>query len=327
VADEQKAMGIAGVGDMGSAIAGALLDAGWVVFGYDIVAERLDKAAAAGVRPVGSLAELASAVPIVAIAVDGERQLELAATELMTAAPPSISLIVHTTTRPAHIVELAAVGVAKGLNVIDAAVGGGSERARLGTLTLMIGGADPVVEACWPILTTIGTHLFHLGPAGAGMAAKLVNNVLGIASYAMLLEAMQLAAAYGMNEDVVTGMITHGWGDSRHARAWGRQDRRRRERLQADAHAYSRMSRDLGNAVDAARARDVGMPLTEAAAALLPALLRARDEDPDRWLRGTPAPRCAVCDIELAAPFRQAGVHPECLGEAESGPRAAKHER
>jgi 3-hydroxyisobutyrate dehydrogenase-like beta-hydroxyacid dehydrogenase len=245
----------------------------------------------------------------------------------MTAAPPSISLIVHTTTRPAHIVELAAVGVAKGLNVIDAAVGGGSERARLGTLTLMIGGADPVVEACWPILTTIGTHLFHLGPAGAGMAAKLVNNVLGIASYAMLLEAMQLAAAYGMNEDVVTGMITHGWGDSRHARAWGRQDRRRRERLQADAHAYSRMSRDLGNAVDAARARDVGMPLTEAAAALLPALLRARDEDPDRWLRGTPAPRCAVCDIELAAPFRQAGVHPECLGEAESGPRAAKHER
>jgi len=35
------------------------------------------------------------------------------------------------------------------------------------------------------------------------MAAKLVNNVLGISSYAMLLEAMQLAAAYGMDEDVV----------------------------------------------------------------------------------------------------------------------------
>jgi 3-hydroxyisobutyrate dehydrogenase-like beta-hydroxyacid dehydrogenase len=297
---------------MGSAIARRLLHEGWTVAGYDLLPDRLDKAVAAGVQPAGSLAELAGTAPVVAIAVDGEQQLQAAASGLVAAAAPGLSLIVHTTTRPAHIVELASAGAERGVHVVDAAVGGGSEKAGLGTLTLMIGGADDTVGTCWPVFETIGAHLFHLGPAGAGMAAKLVNNVLGITSYAMLLEAMQFAAAYGMDEDAVTCLITHGWGDSRHARAWGRQDRRRRERLQAGAHAYSRMSHDLRSAADAARARDVEMPLTEAAAELLPALLRARDEDPGRWLPGAPAPRCSVCGIELAAPFRQAGVHPEC---------------
>jgi 3-hydroxyisobutyrate dehydrogenase-like beta-hydroxyacid dehydrogenase len=317
VTDSGRTVGIAGVGDMGSAIAGTLLRAGWTVGGYDLEPGRLDRAAATGVRPAGSLRELAektaAAGPaIVAIVVDGEEQLDRAAAELTATAPTGTTLVVHTTTRPAHIVALAEAAAGRGISIVDAAVGGGSEKARLGALTLMIGGSGDAVRACWPMFETIGDHLFHLGPAGAGMAAKLVNNVLGIASYAMLLEAMQLAAAYGMDEDVVTGLITHGWADSRHARAWGRQDRRRRERLRADGHAYTRMSRDLGNAVRAGQVRDVEMPLTNAVAALLPALLRARDEDPSRWRPGAPAPRCAMCGIELAAPFRQAGTHPEC---------------
>jgi 3-hydroxyisobutyrate dehydrogenase-like beta-hydroxyacid dehydrogenase len=322
VTGSRGTVGIAGLGDMGSAIAGTLLRAGWTVRGYDLKPERLEVAVAAGVRPAESLKELAeqavvagpgSRGPVVAIVVDGEEQLDIAAAGLSAAAPPGSALIVHTTTRPAHIVALAEAAAERNVHVVDAAVGGGSEKARLGALTLMIGGDTDAVSACWPVFETIGTHLFRLGPPGAGMAAKLVNNVLGITSYAMLLEAMQFAAAYGMDEDAVTSLITTGWADSRHARAWGRQDRRRRERLAADAHAYSRMSRDLRNAVSAARVRDVEMPLTETAAGLLPALLRARDEDPRRWRPGAPAPRCSVCGIELAAPFRSAGAHPECL--------------
>jgi 3-hydroxyisobutyrate dehydrogenase-like beta-hydroxyacid dehydrogenase len=222
-------------------------------------------------------------------------------------------IVVHTTVRPDVLVEFADKCSGNGVSVLDAAVNGGSERARLGRLTLMIGGEEAAVDRAWPALSVIAEHLFRLGPPGAGMAAKLVNNVLGISSYAMLLEAMQLAAAYGMDEDVVTGFVSQSWGDSRHVHAWGRQDRRRRERLTADAQAYTRMSRDLANAAAAARMRHVDMPLTEAAAELLPDLLRARDTDAARWRLGTPAPRCSVCGIELAAPFRSAGVHPECI--------------
>lgn len=318
---ERKVVGIAGVGDMGSAIAETLLREDWSVVAYDLVPGRLDRAVAAGALAAGGLAELAANAEILAVVVDGQDQLEAVVDRLVPAAAPGTSVIVHTTVRPAIIVDLAASAAEHGVHVIDAAVGGGSEKARIGAMTLMIGGDEKAVESCGPYFEALGEHLFRLGPPGAGMAAKLVNNVLGISSYAMLLEAMQLAAAYGMDEDVVTSLVTQGWGDSRHARAWGRQDRRRRERVDADAQAYTRMSRDLRNAIGAANVRDVQMPLTEAAARLLPALLQARDNEPDRWLPGAAAPRCAVCGIELAAPYRSAGVHPECAG-AVGGERA-----
>jgi 3-hydroxyisobutyrate dehydrogenase len=162
------------------------------------------------------------------------------------------------------------------------------------------------------MLEAIGESLFHVGPPGAGMAAKLVNNVIAISGYTAQLEAMQLAAAYGLDEDAVTSFVAVSWGDCRHIRTWGRMDRRRRERAAADAGAYVRMSRDLLNAVDAAKARGVEMPMVAAAAEILPNTLRERDQELDRRGPMTPPPRCTVCNIELAAPFRAAGTHPDC---------------
>jgi 3-hydroxyisobutyrate dehydrogenase-like beta-hydroxyacid dehydrogenase len=133
VADSRGTVGIAGVGDMGSAIAGTLLRAGWTVVGYDIDPSRLDRAAAAGVRPAGSLRELAAATAagspdaaaIVAIVVDGEEPLDRAAAELTATAPTGSTLVVHTTTRPAHIVALAGAAAERGVCIVDAAVGTG----------------------------------------------------------------------------------------------------------------------------------------------------------------------------------------------------------
>ena len=87
------------------------------------------------------------AAPIVAIVVDGEEALDRAAAELTATAPPGSTLVVHTTTRPAHIVALAGAAAERGVSIVDAAVGGGSEKARLGALTLMIGGPDDAVRA------------------------------------------------------------------------------------------------------------------------------------------------------------------------------------
>jgi 3-hydroxyisobutyrate dehydrogenase len=309
---EKFNVGLAGVGDMGSAMAEALLRSGWPVLGYDVRPERLNASVGRGLIPAASLAELASASAVVAVVVDGLEPLQLVMAELLETAKPGLIVVVHTTVAPGVIVDFASRAAQQGVSVVDAAVGGGSEKARLGTMTLMVGGDERALDRCRPVFDTLAAHVFRLGPAGAGMAAKLMNNVVGISSYAMLLEAMKFGAAYGMDEDVITTVITQGWGDSRHARAWGRQDRRRRERLAADAQAYTRMSRDLQDAVVVAAERDVELPLVAAAAELLPELLRIRDEEPQRWRPGAIPPRCRVCNIELAAPFRAAGIHPEC---------------
>jgi len=90
----------------------------------------------------------------------------------------------------------------------------------------MIGGDHSAVQACSPIFEAIGEYVFHVGPAGSGVAMKLVNNLLSLGGYALCLEAMQLGAAYGLDEDTVTTVVTASQGDSRRC-VMGRHDRAR----------------------------------------------------------------------------------------------------
>jgi hypothetical protein len=206
------------------------------------------------------------------------------------------------------VIDLAGRAADNGIGVVDAGCGGGAELAEQGRLTLFIGGDDDQVKRCWPLFEAISEYRFHVGPPGAGEAAKLVNNLMSIATYAVNLEAMQLGAAYGLTEDTITTFVTpRSSGNSRGLRTWGRHDRARRERRAASVDWSERMGKDLFEAAIAAGLRGVTLPVTAAAAQMLPMKLRQRDREVDA--RGTfhPGPRCAVCDYELAAPFRAAG--------------------
>jgi len=67
------------------------------------------------------------------------------------------------------------------------------------------------------------------------------------------LEAMRLAAAYGISEDDATRFITVSAGDSRGIRTWGRLDRARRTHMLAGTPAmYDLASKDVRNAAIAA---------------------------------------------------------------------------
>jgi 3-hydroxyisobutyrate dehydrogenase-like beta-hydroxyacid dehydrogenase len=124
---------------------------------------------------------------------------------------------------------------------------------------------------------------------------------------------MELGAAYGLTEDTITTFVTpRSSGNSRGLRTWGRHDRARRERRAASVDWSERMGKDLYEAAIAAGLRGVTLPLTAAAAQMLPMKLRQRDREVDHRGPFHPGPRCSVCDYELAAPFRAAGVHPEC---------------
>jgi 3-hydroxyisobutyrate dehydrogenase len=164
------------------------------------------------------------------------------------------------------------------------------------------------------VFEAVGSELFHLGPVGAGATAKVVNNLLSLGSYALQLEAMQIAAAYGIDEDAVTTVVTASQGDSRGIRTWGRMDRIRRGRREGrDAAAvYEQISKDLRTAAKVGGALGLVLPITASAAALLPSKLAERDRALDALAAERRIPRCDACRQELAAPFRAAGRHPEC---------------
>lgn len=305
-------VGVVGVGNMGGAIARSLLRAGFAVLVHDVREDAVGRLVEAGARSAPSVDALVAQSRVVSIVVVNDEQVNDVGGRVVAAAVPGTVILIHSTVRPSTAVALAERARPKKVSVLDVAVSGGSEKADRGTLTLMIGGDEDAVRACRPLLEAIGERIFHLGPVGSGLASKLVNNLIAVGSYALQLEAMELAAAYGITEDTVTTVVAASQGDNRGIRTWGRHDRKRRARRAEGVDWSERMGRDLEEAAIAAGARGVTLPLTVLIAEALPAKLRRRDRELDRRPPAPPVPLCLVCDQELAAPFRVVGIHPEC---------------
>lgn len=64
-----------------------------------------------------------------------------------------------------------------GACMVDAPVSGGVTGAKAGTLSFLVGGADASFQAVHPVLSMMGERIVHCGPAGAGLGAKICNNV------------------------------------------------------------------------------------------------------------------------------------------------------
>jgi 3-hydroxyisobutyrate dehydrogenase len=305
-------VGIIGLGDMGAAIASSVVRT-FPVIAFDLRKEAVDKLVALGARRADSVQALADQCEIVILVVVDDKQVNHVVGELLRHPGKLRTIIVSSTVLPSTVIALSEQAGKVGLDLIDAPVSGGAERASVGTLTLLIGGEQAAVQRCWPILESFGAALFHLGPVGAGSAGKLVNNLLSLGGNILILEAMQLAEAYGISEDAVTEFIPLGTGDSRNIRTWGRIDRARRGHTLAGTPAlYEIFSKDVKTAALAAGQRGVVLPIAAAIGATMADKLKARDQYLEaRGLTG-PLPRCTICNQELAAPYRKAGVHPEC---------------
>lgn len=304
-------VGVVGVGYMGGAVARSLLREGFDVVVNDVAAEAVARFTALGARSAATVEELAAQCTVVSIVVVSDAQVNDVGPRIINAAAPGTTVLIHSTVRPSTAVALGELGAARGVAVLDVAVNGGNEKADLGKLTLMIGGDPEAVARCRPVFDAIGEHAFAIGPLGSGLVGKLVNNLIAIGSYSLQLEAVQLAAAYGIDEETVATVVAFSQGDNRGMRTWGRHDRKRAARAAQGVSWYERMGRDLEEAAIAGGARGVTLPLTAVIAQALPQKLRERD----RYLEQHPLPEiplCKGCDQELAPPFRASGYHPEC---------------
>ncbi len=80
----------------------------------------------------------------------------------------------HPVSARAQAALLAPCGVA----FLDAPVSGGPLGAQAGTLAVMVGGEEEVLERVRPLLESFGRVVLRVGPSGSGFAVKAVNNTL-----------------------------------------------------------------------------------------------------------------------------------------------------
>lgn len=79
--------------------------------------------------------------------------------------------------------------------------------AEKGTLSAMVGGSNELFNRIHPVLLTFAAEksIYHCGPPGAGLAAKIINNYVASISYVALCEGMNTGVRFGLDAKVLTG--------------------------------------------------------------------------------------------------------------------------
>ena len=191
---------VVGLGAMGSRIAGRLLARGHDVAVWNRDPARAEPLAAQGARRVASPAEGAAAEELVIIMVTGP-----AALAAVTEGPDGVAAGAGGKT----IVQMSTVGVAAvtrlgaalpaDAQLLDAPVLGSLTEVENGMLKIFAGGDHSLVERWTPLLSDLGDVL-HVGPVGAGSAAKLVANATLVGVIGVFGEALALAELTGLSQ-------------------------------------------------------------------------------------------------------------------------------
>jgi len=185
-----------GLGNMGGPMARNLAKAGHTVRGFDMASANIE---AAGAVACASAGEAATGAELVVTMLPAGPHVRAVYGEVLSTASPGTLLIDCSTIDVETARSVAAQASAKGFDMLDAPVSGGTGGAQAGTLTFMVGGSDAGFARAQPFLAQMGKTIVHAGGPGNGQAAKICNNmILGISMVAVA-EGFSLAAKLGLD--------------------------------------------------------------------------------------------------------------------------------
>lgn len=96
--------------------------------------------------------------------------------------------------------------------VVDAPVSGGDVGAQKGTLTVMLGGQQAVVEKIMPVLEQFSSSQHYFGPAGSGQHAKMANQIMIAGTMTGMTEMLVYAQRAGLDLAEVVRTVGGGAG-------------------------------------------------------------------------------------------------------------------
>jgi 3-hydroxyisobutyrate dehydrogenase-like beta-hydroxyacid dehydrogenase len=213
----QPRLGYVGVGLMGLPMVKHLLSRGYPVKAYDIVPAQIEAAQAAGAQAARSAADAAAGVDLIVLNLPTNEAVETAvfgADGVATALAPPQLLVDFSTIK----VDKCRAWAAKlrertGCGWIDAPVSGGPPASGSGTLTVMAGGDAADIERARPLFADVAARFTHMGPTGAGMVAKMLNQLIVGCGHAVMAEAIVLAEAAGIDAAKLPECLAGGHAD------------------------------------------------------------------------------------------------------------------
>jgi 3-hydroxyisobutyrate dehydrogenase len=211
-------IGFLGAGRMGRPMLDHLVRAGHEVTVLTRRPETRAAAEADGLTCADTVAQTVRGAEVVFVVVLHDHQVRtvcLGPEGAIAAMAAGATLIQHTTSDPATAQMLVEAGADRGIRVLDAALSGGPHDIVARRLTLWVGGDELLLEEMRPLLETYASPIMLVGPPGNGQRVKLVNNSLFVAQVGLAVDAVRLAGALGIEEQVILAAVQHGSGASR----------------------------------------------------------------------------------------------------------------
>lgn len=202
-----------GLGAMGRPMA-ANLAAQWptIVWNRTVAVAETHRAAHGGA--VATSLEGFGAVGVVCSCLPTDVEVAAVARVVGPTLQPGTVWVDHTSGDPTGSRDVARVLEGFGVGYLDAPVSGGTDGAAAGTLTVMVGGAEEDLDRVRPVLETVAARVVHVGPVGAGMAVKAVNNALLATSLWAAAEGLTALTAAGVDPDAALQVIGSSSGRS-----------------------------------------------------------------------------------------------------------------
>ncbi|MCP2264475.1 NAD(P)-dependent oxidoreductase [Promicromonospora thailandica] len=270
-------VGFVGLGVMGRPMAANLVRAGHEVRAFSRGAAGRERAAELGVPVVGGLAEAVRGADVVITMLPDTpdvRAVALGPDGVLEHLGAGAAYIDMSTIEPGAAREVAERFTAAGHDVLDAPVSGGEAGAREGTLSVMVGGPEAVVERWRELLGALGTTVVRVGDAGSGQVVKAANQLVVATHLQALAEAVVFLEAHDADVATALSVIARGLGGSTVI------DRKAAAVLTGDFAPGFRLDlhhKDLGIVQGAARARGAVLPVTGMVGTLVQALVQRGD--------------------------------------------------
>ena len=264
--------GFIGLGNQGKPIAAHLAPRGLTTTVFDIAPGPVAELVKGGARAAASARQVGEQSDVVGICV-AEDDHVLAVTfgedGLLAGMRPGGLVLIHSTVLPQTVDRVAKAANERGVEVMDACVTGGADRAVARKLVFMVGGSEAGLAKAKPYFeAATDMAVIHAGPLGCGAKLKLCVNLNTNILFAAAREATNLARASGLSPELLeqvcraNGQFTdmtlaYLAGKRLPESVLGGED------YQRFAHSMAALAeKDLAWALQLARKSDVSLPVT-----------------------------------------------------------------
>ncbi|MBY0352114.1 NAD(P)-dependent oxidoreductase [Tabrizicola sp.] len=191
--------GYIGLGNLGAACAGCLVQEGFKVTVYDLTPKLAEPLVARGAILADSAETLAASVDHVITCLPSPAVSERVLRAILPRMKDGASWVEMSTLGRDEVLKLAAVAAQSGVRMMELPVTGGVHLAHQGKITMLAGGDRDLFDLHHKAMQAMGDRIFHMGPLGSSSIIKVITNMLAFIHLKATSEALMLARRGGLD--------------------------------------------------------------------------------------------------------------------------------